>query len=407
VNGRLLPLLAGLAACAIDPPEHREPVVRDSAGVRIVENTAPLWPPGREWTLTAEPVVDIGEGTAEEYQLFRVEGAARLSDGRIVVADGGSQELRFYDSAGRHERSIGGRGSGPGEFQYVNLVGAGPGDTLWTWDEGLRRYSAFAPTGELLRSAVLEPFEERMPSPPIGVFLDGSLLASVTIQPPREPNPEPVHIIADYVRYDRAGSPVDHVVQLPRSEHFLQQIAPQFGGLAYWSLAFGRKTTVRVRGGHIFVGDGTSYEVRILDPTGVAEAIIRRSQAPLQVTAADIQAYGEAQLAPFDPEQGGSGDANARRRVERRVAEMPFPTHMPAYEGFLVDGGGGLWVDGYNRPGDATHRWDVFDAEGRWLGALTMPLRFSPLDIGSDYVLGLWRDADDVEHVRMYELVKP
>ncbi len=35
-----------------------------------------------------------------------------------------------------------------------------------------------------------------------------------------------------------------------------------------------------------------------------------------------------------------------------------------------------------------------------------MPPRFSPLDIGPDFVLGLWRDADDVEHVRMYDLVK-
>lgn len=247
-----------------------------------------------------------------------------------------------------------------------------------------------------------------MPSPPLGVFLDGSLLAPVIIQPPREPNPEPVHITADYIRYDRAGSPVERVAQLPLSESFLQQIQPQFGGLAYWSLAFGRRTTVRVRGDHIFIGDGTSYEVRSLDPTGVTESIIRRNRPRLQVTAADIQAYKETQLAPFDPEQGRFSDqANGRRMLERQLAEMPFPTHMPAYEGFLVDAGGGLWVGDYNRPRDTTHRWDVFDAEGRWLGTLTMPLRFTPLDIGLDYVLGVWRDADDVEHVQMYELVKP
>ena len=36
-----------------------------------------------------------------------------------------------------------------------------------------------------------------------------------------------------------------------------------------------------------------------------------------------------------------------------------------------------------------------------------LPPRFQPLDIGPDYVLGLWRDADDVEQVRLYGLVKP
>ncbi len=40
-------------------------------------------------------------------------------------------------------------------------------------------------------------------------------------------------------------------------------------------------------------------------------------------------------------------------------------------------------------------------------GTLGLPPRFQPLDIGPDYILGLWRDADDVEHVRMYQLVKP
>jgi hypothetical protein len=36
-----------------------------------------------------------------------------------------------------------------------------------------------------------------------------------------------------------------------------------------------------------------------------------------------------------------------------------------------------------------------------------MPTGLRVTEIGPDYVLGLWRDADDVEHVRMYELIKP
>jgi hypothetical protein len=48
--------------------------------------------------------------------------------------------------------------------------------------------------------------------------------------------------------------------------------------------------------------------------------------------------------------------------------------------------------------------WRVFDKAGKWLGTVTLPARFNPMDIGTDYVLGLWRDEDDVEHVRMYRL---
>ena len=48
--------------------------------------------------------------------------------------------------------------------------------------------------------------------------------------------------------------------------------------------------------------------------------------------------------------------------------------------------------------------WSVFDAQGRWLGDVTLPARFSPMDIGADYVLGVARDEDGVETVAMYTL---
>ncbi|MCH7891494.1 MAG: hypothetical protein IH921_08325 [Gemmatimonadetes bacterium] len=73
----------------------------------------------------------------------------------------------------------------------------------------------------------------------------------------------------------------------------------------------------------------------------------------------------------------------------------------------VVDALSYLWVREYTRPSDPSSRWSVFDSDGYWLATIQLPDGFAPLDIGPDYVLGVWRDADDVEHVRMYELVKP
>ena len=91
---------------------------RDSAGVTIVENVRGSWSEAQSWRLSPEPAVDIGvlEG-APEYQLFRVGGALRLDDGRIVVANGGTGELRFYDEAGSYLSASGRKGEGPGEFK--------------------------------------------------------------------------------------------------------------------------------------------------------------------------------------------------------------------------------------------------------------------------------------------------
>jgi hypothetical protein len=49
----------------------------------------------------------------------------------------------------------------------------------------------------------------------------------------------------------------------------------------------------------------------------------------------------------------------------------------------------------------------VFDATGRWLGDVSMPPRFVPLEIGADYVLGRSREADKVPRVVLYRLEKP
>ena len=86
---------------------------------------------------------------------------------------------------------------------------------------------------------------------------------------------------------------------------------------------------------------------------------------------------------------------------------MPLPETYPAYTGIALSAEGYLWVREYDLPGNEANNWSVFDAEGTLLGTLGLPPRFRPLDIGPDYILGVWRDEDDVEHVRMYDLVKP
>ncbi len=91
--------------------------VRDSAGVRIVENhTARLALP---WRVNHVPSLTIGsvEGD-EDYDLHQVTGALRLGGGTVVVANSGTLELRFYDREGRHLRSVG----GPGEFQSLEWI---------------------------------------------------------------------------------------------------------------------------------------------------------------------------------------------------------------------------------------------------------------------------------------------
>ncbi|NIY09436.1 MAG: hypothetical protein GWN02_14640 [Gemmatimonadetes bacterium] len=58
-------------------------------------------------------------------------------------------------------------------------------------------------------------------------------------------------------------------------------------------------------------------------------------------------------------------------------------------------------------PGDTARVWTVFDPDGRWLGDVVVPTELRVTDVGEDYVLGVWRDADGVQTIRSFELVKP
>ena len=133
-------------ACQPDDPAVGGPrtEVRDSAGIRIIENPRPPEGSRLDWRIGPEPAVSIGERTGEEpYLLSFVRGATRLSDGRIVVANGGSNELRFFDAVGVHLATRGGGGEGPGEFERLLRVEPWPGDSIVAWRAARAGFSVF------------------------------------------------------------------------------------------------------------------------------------------------------------------------------------------------------------------------------------------------------------------------
>ena len=178
-----IPATLGLVAvlfsvgCGAGERGSAGPVVRDSAGIAIVENGEPIWAAGEGWRVLEEPAVDIGVLDGDPvYQLFDARDAARLASGEIVIANRGTQELRFYDAAGRFLRSAGREGEGPGEFRSLVSV-AVVEDSIFAYDIRLNRISVFESTGRFVRSFRLEsPADGRSYPSPVGALPDGSLL---------------------------------------------------------------------------------------------------------------------------------------------------------------------------------------------------------------------------------------
>lgn len=103
------------------------------------------------WSLAPQPEVEIGVVEGEEpYLLHDVAGAVELEDGRIVVLNAGSHEVRIYDGEGRHLRSLGREGDGPGEFRGPARLRHVGGDTVEVVDEELRRTTRLTLDGEVV-----------------------------------------------------------------------------------------------------------------------------------------------------------------------------------------------------------------------------------------------------------------
>jgi len=169
--------LTFLFACGGEAPPTTS-TVRDSAGITIVENDAPAWGPGEAWRVSQEPVVSIGvaEG-AEEYQLFRANGALRLPGGDILIINGGTSELRFYDSTGTYLHAVGREGAGPGEYNMMGGVARFLADSLLVLDFGNDRMVVLGPRGEFGRTFKTQPAPGASRGFLRGPFPDGSLLA--------------------------------------------------------------------------------------------------------------------------------------------------------------------------------------------------------------------------------------
>ena len=123
--------------------------VRDSLGVMIVGTDGQRARAVSQVTVQGEPELQIGElDGAPAYLFSGIAGVALLPRSRVLVVDGSSAELRFYDLEGEFIRRQGGLGDGPGEFRRPRFLNTTAGDSLLIWDGRARRFTLYSSEGD-------------------------------------------------------------------------------------------------------------------------------------------------------------------------------------------------------------------------------------------------------------------
>ena len=381
---------------------------RDSAGITIVENAAPAWTAEEAWTVSAEPTLEMGvpEGDPDQ-EFYQIAGVTRLSDGTIVVANAGTQQLRYFAADGSLRGSAGRKGGGPGEFQMLmSLIGL-PGDSVLAFDAMSRRLSLFDAAGRHVRDFGATDAANPVPLLVLGRLGDGSYVAQMPnmrvgpemLQRKAGPARDSVYVL----HLDGAGSPVDTLGLFPGARVDVQMI--EFGGRSMpmpIMLPFSPSTHVASAGDRVYLGVSDTYEIGVYTPTGELTRLIRKRHELRQVTEAEIEEH-RARLTAVIEGQSNPFMAQFRDAYSR----VPYPETMPAFGEILVDREGSLWVAAVAGTEDEPRRWSVFDRDGGWLGEVTTPARLVVREVGADYILGSLTDDMEVERVLLYSLVKP
>jgi len=362
--------LIACAALACDPgaPAAGGPVVRDSAGVRVVESdtadtaTGPLAPPERLLRIGA---VD-GPGS-----LYRVHHVFLDGEG-VGVVEASTGLIRFFDGAGARVGEVGGTGEGPGEFRALWWAERIRGDTLVAFDLAYpTSISVFGPDGGFVRSFVPPRLGESGELILVGAWSRGQIVI-------HRQGPNRIYSVT-----------TDGEVGVDFGEWSATASGDRIE-------AYGPRASFAARGGRLHAAAGEHYEVRTHDEAADLLRISRVRRARVPVTDADVEAY------MTDWEQGLERAAPPLARRMRELGPPVFPDSMPAYRALLANRDGGFWARRHGGRDEDLNAWDVFDAEGVYLGVIELPPRFQPTSLSDRRVAGITPDELDVEFVEVY-----
>lgn len=391
-----LPLATAVACAPGDaPPTLFATEVRDSAGITIVENARPPDGSRLEWRIGPKPTVSIGVVEGEEpYMLHGAFSSVRLPDGRIVVANLGSQELRVFDSSGSHLATWGGRGEGPGEFTSLVHVARWPGDSIAAWHTAGLGIAVFDSDGRFGRSFALGSSEE-------AIWL--------------RPRAQAVREVGHVLSITAPEGADTAVVELWDGEGaLLSSLGTHRGrevivttderGSRYLRFkAYGRELVAGLWGDHVVASPNDRYEIRAFGADGALARIVRRSHELRVPTEADRAPYVEEQLSYYE---GANLPEALVERARQEFETTPFAATFPAFSSILGDATGHLWVEAYKLPRDDRpgSLWTVFGPDGRALGFVETPDGLEIHEIGEDYILGAMEDDLGVESVQLWPL---
>lgn len=351
------------------------------------------------WTVDAKPILDVPGVTANGSVTFaNMAGVTRLRDGSLLIADRGSNSIRLVDPRGKLVKSSGQTGDGPGDFQSMIWAGGCGPDSMLVWDLRRRVASMIGASGTVARQFKVPSDSGTKIRVPLNVIACGDRGTIAYISDPTgrvaptSANPNIMGMLSSAVTTNREGHVVAHIDSLPSGEMY-HTISPT-GGNGAFPRPLGIAAFVAVIGDRAVVGLTDSARVVAIEPDGRRTTI----RIPVQAHAPTRDEFDASveKITAMAP-------AAMRLAMTEQLSKAPLPAVAPTYSGLFSDPAGLLWVEVSPATGK-NGSLIAMQLDGKIVGRLALPMPMTVSEIGRDYILGTFEDANDEMHVVVLKL---
>lgn len=358
------------------------------------------------------PQVVIGQDLAGAAQFGKI-GDIVVRDDIVIVADLFANSLTYHRlSNGDLIRTVGGSGSGPGEFRQLGRIFAGENEELIAFDRGGRRIVIFDSIGSFIGDVKLVPTPGSAGLLPLGTWGNNRILAIVSR------NPDMSSLAAGKVYRDT--SQIVTVAYRGRDGRLLNeaQIGQELTAIPAAD-NYVRKdfpATVRMPFGHR-ISVATAPQLLVYG-LGDRPAMIvhRNTMSPVEywidveakvVNSSDVTSFVAFLIDRSSRDERGRRAATSEVTAfwNKLLTEIPLPTTTPHHGPIILDSFQRVWIPEYKSEHDTSSTaWSIYSIDGERLFSASSPPRFTLLAVEGHVAIGILLDDYDTETLAVYRL---
>jgi hypothetical protein len=345
-------------------------------GTELVSNPSNPQNGLSEYILEEDLTIGLSDGEGN-FLFNRVSDIDVDRSGNIYVVDSGNTRIQVYDSSGHYVQTIGQKGQGPGEFDFLEQIDLGLNKKICTYDGNSHRISIFSTNGSLIKDFLITEYQGLQ-----GFVYWVSNKKIITMFQMTNEQQKPYQKL---VQYDMESDQINDLAEL----HDIPDDRKREGTKLTLYANCPRMIWNANQTGDVYVGLSNKYEISVYSSGGTLKRIIKRKYQPVKVPEETKKNISET-------------FAKNRNKIPTMLqVEMKSYDYFPVFYNFLFDSKNYLWVEIHSDDKNINHIYDIFDQNGIYISQIK--LASQPQVITHKYIYSIQRDKNGTNLIKRFQ----